>query len=176
MDNKLLVGLISIGAQQAAATQNTNESINQLLNYSATYPTDGILYRSIDIVICDHSDAGFHNESKGRIRAGAYMFLFKNDHMTNLDGPVLTLSLIIKIFMSSASESELGALFVTAQEILSTRNILEKMRWPQPKSPLQTDNSAAAGVFNNEIVPRKLKAMDRRLHWMRCREAQGQFR
>ena len=92
------------------------------------------------------------------------MFLFKNDHMTNLDGPVLTLSLIIKIFMSSASEAQLGALFVTAQEILSTRNILEEMRWPQPKSPLKTDNSAAAKVVNNTIDPSKIKAMDRRLH------------
>ena len=55
------------------------------------------------------------------------------------------------------------------------RKTLEEIRWTQPKSPLQTDNSAAVGVFNNEIVPRKLKAMDRRLHWMRCREAHGQF-
>ena len=29
--------------------------------------------------------------------------------------------------------------------------------------------------MNNNIVPRKLKTMDRRLHWIRCREAQGQF-
>ena len=50
------------------------------------------------------------------------------------------------------------------------------MKWPQPKSPIQTDNSAAAGVVNNTIVPRKLKTMDRRLHCLRCREAQGQFR
>jgi len=28
------------------------------------------------------------------------------------------------------------------------------------------DNSAAAGVVNNTIVPCKLKAMDRRLHWL----------
>ena len=44
------------------------------------------------------------------------------------------------------------------------------------KSPLQTDNSATAGVVNNTIVPRKLKTMDLRLHWLRFREAQGQFR
>ena len=46
-----------------------------------------------------------------------------------------------------------------------------------PEKPLiQTDNSAAAGVVNNTIVPRKLKTKDRRLHWLRCREAQDQFR
>ena len=51
-----------------------------------------------------------------------------------------------------------------------------KMKWPHPKPPLQTDNSAAAGAVNNTIVPKKLKTMDRRLHWLRCIESQGQFR
>ena len=44
VDNKLLVGLSTIVSQQAAATQRTNEAINQILDYCATYPTDGILY------------------------------------------------------------------------------------------------------------------------------------
>ena len=43
-------------------------------------------------------------------------------------------------------------------------------------TPLQTDNSTADGVVNNIIVPKRLKSMDLRLHWLRCREAQGQFR
>ena len=78
--------------------------------------------------------------------------------------------------MSSASESELGAMFTTAQEMIMMRQTLQEMKWPQPKSPLQRDNSVAAGVVNNTIVPKKLKTMDRRLHWLRCRESQGQFR
>ena len=57
-----------------------------------------------------------------------------------------------------------------------TRNKIEEMRWPQPKSPPQTENSAVAGVVNNTISPRKLKAMDCRLHWIICREDQGQLR
>ena len=77
--------------------------------------------------------------------------------------------------MSYASEAELRALFITAQEMVAMRQILEEMKWPQPKSPIQIENSAVAGVVNNTIVPRKLKTMDRRLHWIRCREAQGQF-
>ena len=56
------------------------------------------------------------------------------------------------------------------------RQTLQEMKCPQPKSPLQTDNSAATFVVNNTIVPRKLKTMDRRLHWLICRESQGQFR
>ena len=35
----------AIGAQQAAATEETAEAIEQLLDYVATYPNDGILFR-----------------------------------------------------------------------------------------------------------------------------------
>ena len=92
------------------------------------------------------------------------------------NGSVLKLAKIIKIVMSSASEAELGALFIIAQEMVAMRQTLDEMKCPQPKSPIQTYNSAATGLVNNTIVPRKLKTMDRRLHWLICREAQGQFR
>ena len=36
--NKLLVGLSAIKSHQAAATQRTNEAINQNIYYCATYP------------------------------------------------------------------------------------------------------------------------------------------
>ena len=52
VDNKLLVGRSDIGAQQASATQRTNEAIDQILDYCATYPADGIFYRSSDMVLC----------------------------------------------------------------------------------------------------------------------------
>ena len=51
VDNKLLVGLSAIGSQQASATQLTSEAIDQILDYCATYPADGILYRSSDMVL-----------------------------------------------------------------------------------------------------------------------------
>ena len=60
--------------------------------------------------------------------------------------------------------------------MVATRQTLEEMKWTQPKSPIQTDNSAAAGVVNNAVVPRILKTMDHRIHLLRCREAQAQFR
>ena len=128
------------------------------------------------MVIRACSDAAFHNNSKIRSRTGAHIFLSENYPMPKWNGSVITLSQIIKKFISSASEAELGALFITTQEKVSMRNTLGEMRWPQPKSPIQIDNSAALGVVNNTIVPRKLEAVDHRLHWLRCREAQGQFR
>ena len=81
VDNKLLVGLSAIGSHQAAVTQHTNAAINQIQDYCATYPADSILYRASNMVLCAHSDAGLHNESKGRIRSGAYILLSENDAM-----------------------------------------------------------------------------------------------
>ena len=75
MDNKLLVGLRAIGSQQDSATQRTSKAIDKILDYCATYPSVGIIYRSSDMVLCAHSGTGFHNEIKGRSRAGARIFL-----------------------------------------------------------------------------------------------------
>ena len=61
IDTKLLVALSAIGSQQAAATEDTTTSTRHLLDYVATYPNDGIIYRSRNMVLSDHADAGFHN-------------------------------------------------------------------------------------------------------------------
>ena len=46
IDNKLLVALNAIGTQQAAATEATDAAVSQLLDYVATYPNAGTIYRS----------------------------------------------------------------------------------------------------------------------------------
>ena len=79
VDNKLLVALSTIGGQQATASEKTKEAINQLLDYCTTYPNDGIVYRSSDMILCNHSDSGFHNEIRIRSIAGAHMFLVEDE-------------------------------------------------------------------------------------------------
>ena len=131
VDNKLLVGLSAIGSQQAATTQLTNDAIKQILDYYSTYPGDDILYRSINMVLCANSDAGFHNERKLLRRAGSHIFLSENDAMPQWNGSVLKLDKIIKFVMSSASEAELGEHFIISQEIVAMRQTLEEMKWPR---------------------------------------------
>ena len=87
------------------------------------------------MVLCAHSDAGFHNEIKGLIRAGDHIFLYKNDAIPRWNESVLTLAQIIKFVMSYASEAELGELFITAQEMVAMRNTLEEIKWPPAKIP-----------------------------------------
>jgi hypothetical protein len=102
--------------------------------------------------------------------------LSNNDHHPPNNGAIMTNATIIKAVMSSAAEAELGALFLNAKEGVYLRQILTEMGHPQPRTPLQTDNTTAEGVINNKIQPKRTKAMDMRFHWLRDREAQGQFR
>eukprot|EP00804_Cyclotella_cryptica_P016130 CCRYP_004246-RA/>CCRYP_004246-RA protein AED:0.35 eAED:0.35 QI:0/0/0/0.75/1/1/4/0/1339 len=143
VDNKLLHALSDIGTEQASATSRTNDKVNQLLDYCATYPNDGITYRSSDMVLSAHSDAAYLNASKSRSRAGAYIMCSENDPVPSHNGPVLTIAQIIKFVTSSTAESELAALFICAKEMVPLRQSLIEMGWPQPQSPIQTDNTTA---------------------------------
>jgi hypothetical protein len=128
------------------------------------------------MVLAAHSDASYLTETKARSRAGAHIFLSEDDPIPRNNGPVLTLSQVLKFVMASAAEAELAALYNTAREMIPLRNALEEMGWKQPKSPIQTDNSTATGFIQDTIVQRRIKMIWMRLHWLRCRAAQGQFR
>jgi hypothetical protein len=75
-----------------------------------------------------------------------------------------------------STEAEIAALFIVDREIVPHQQTLIDMGWPQPKSPIQTNNSTAVGVTNNTIVPEQSKMMDMRLWWLRCWGSQNQFR
>ena len=75
VNNKLLVALSAVGAQQVPATEDTAAAIEQLLDYVATCPNDGILFRKSDMILAAHADAGFLNESRDKRRAGTHVFL-----------------------------------------------------------------------------------------------------
>ena len=62
--------------------------------------------------------------------------------------------------MTSATEAELAALYITAREAVYLRIILEEMGHKQPPTPLQTDNAMAEAVSNGKIQPKRTKAMD----------------
>ena len=127
VNNKLLVALSAIEAQQAAATEDTAAAIEQLLDYVATYPNDGILFRKSDMILAAHADAGFLNESRARSRAGAHIFLSENEPKPKLNGPILTIAQIIKTVMASAAEAEMAAPFITAKKMIPLCNTLIEM-------------------------------------------------
>ncbi len=140
VDNKLLVACSAIPARQANATIATEQAVHLLLDYVATYPHDDIVYHASDKILCAHTDAGFLNKTNFRSRAGAHIYLSKNDPFLQFNGAILSIAQIIKFIMASDSKSELAALFIKAGEMIPHRQTLITMGWPQPKTPIQTDN------------------------------------
>ena len=161
------MGLSAIGAQQSAATEKPTTVINQLLDHVATYPNDGIGHGDIDIVLAEHSDAGFNNESNYGSRTGDHIFLSEDTQTPKWNGAVLTIAHIIKFLMSSAAEAQLCALYITAKEMIPVHQIIIEMVWKKPPYPIQTDELTSEGVINNTIMQHKRKSMDLHFHWLR---------
>ncbi len=134
-----------------------------------------LTYHASKMVLAIHSDASYLSEPKARSRAGGHMFMAGNEDIPFNNGAVLNISQIIRAVMSSAAEAELGALFINAKTAISIRQTLIKLGHPQPRTLIQTDNATAHALLTNKILPKALKAMDMRFHWLRCRDAQGQF-
>jgi hypothetical protein len=91
------------------------------------------------------------------------------------NGAVMTISQIIKAVLSSAAEAKVSALFINCREAVPARHVLEFLGHKQPPTPMQTDNTTALGVVNQNVM-KKLKSMDMKYHWLRCRISQEQFR
>ena len=69
--------------------------------------------------------------------------------------------------MSSAAEAETGGLFVNGQAAVPIITTLEEMGHPQPgPTPIQTDNTTAAGIANDTVKAKRSKAMDMRFYWI----------
>jgi hypothetical protein len=147
--------------------------MNLLLNYVAHYSNDGIVYCARDMILCAHADAGFLNKTNSCSRADAHIYLSENDPFPQFNSAILSIAQIIKFVMASATKS---ALLFMAREMFPPHLTLIAMGWPQPKSPIQRDNSTAAGVTKKIIVPHRSKMMDMQFWWLRCRASQDQFR
>ena len=85
---------------------------------------------------------------------------------------VLNISQIIKVVISLASKSELGALLINAKYAVLVRKTLEAMGHPQSPTPTQMDTSTSYGVVNNNIHPKSTKSTDMRFLWLQDRECQ----
>ena len=96
--------------------------------------------------------------------------------MQPINGPIYVLSNIIQLVMASATEAEIGASFIAAQESVPIRTCLEELGHPQPTTPIQVDNTTAAVFANKTLKQKRSKAIDMRFYWIqdRCRGGQHQ--
>ena len=128
------------------------------------------------MILAAHSDAAYLNVSLARSCAGTRTMISEDTLVPSINGPVLTITQIIKNVTSSAAEAKLSGLFICAKAMVPLRNTLIKVGWPQTSSPIQCKKSTTIGVTNNTMVNKILKSMDMRLWWLRCRDSQDQFR
>jgi hypothetical protein len=175
VDSTLLVALSSLASAQAAPTEHTLKLVKWLLDYASSNPDAILTYKISDMILAMHSNASYLSKANARSQAGGYFFCSTNvDNLPN-NGAILNISKILKAVMSSAAKAELGALYINACEAVPMRQLLTEMGQKQPKTPIQTDNTTAFGVINNNIQPQRTKAMDMRFHWLCCPDPQGRF-
>ncbi len=176
VDSTMLTALSAIASAQAKPSEETMTHCKQFLDYAATHPDAILTYKRSDMVLVVHSNASYLSKPKARSRAGGHFFL-SSDKADPIDnGAVLNITALIKPVMSSAAEAELGALYINVCKAVPKRCTLEEMGHKQPPTPMQTNNTTAVGVVNNNIQPKRTKAMDMHFHWLQCRETQNQFR
>ncbi len=145
------------------------KKVQQFLDYASTHPDAIVTYHASDMVLVGHSNASYLSKSKARSRAVGHLIMSNNTAKPPNNGTILTIAQIIKAVMSSAAEAEVGALYINCRETIPARHTLKFMGHPQPPTPMQTDNTTALGIVNNNII-KKLKAMDMKYHWLRNRE------
>jgi hypothetical protein len=183
VDVTMLPAIGTIATQQASATEETLEATTHLLNYCATHPDAIVRFSASDMVLHVDSDASYLSASKARSRAAGYHFLSSkpveppdpNAPPPPTNGPITVLCTIMREVVSSASEAELAALFHNGKEACPIRITLEELGYPQPPTPIQTDNSTAYGIANDTVKQKRSKAIDMRFYWIRDRVRQGQF-
>jgi hypothetical protein len=172
----MLTPLSTLASEQASLMELTMEKCLQFLDYAATQDNVILTYKASNMILAIHSNASYLSEPKAQSRAGSHMFMAGNNKIPINNGAVLNISQAIKSVMSSAAKAEFDALFVNAKITVSMCTTLKELGNPQMQTLIQTDNSTAHALLTNKILPKALKAMDMQFHWLRCREAQGQFR
>jgi len=176
INGRLLVALSALASQQASPTEETMQNCKQFLDCMATEPPMILTYRASDMVLAVHSDASYLSEPRSRSRIGGHFFMSGHEELPSNNGAILNISAIYKNVLASAAEAEIAGLFTNVKAAIPIRQALEEMGHPQPPTPMQTDNSTAHSLIANKIRPKALKSMEMRFNFLKCRQAQQQFR
>ena len=120
----MLTAPIVIALRQSAPMTETMKRVKQLLNYCASHEDTIMTFQTSNMNLTGHSDVGYLNNPKSHRRAGGF-FISNSFPLPPSNGAVLAISQIIKAFMSSAAEAELGALFINTREAVYTRKMLK---------------------------------------------------
>jgi len=152
VDSAMLAALGSIATQQANSTENTMKKLQQFLDYASTHPDAIVTYHASDMVLAGHSNILYLSKLKAHSQTGRHFFMSSNTTKPPNNGAILTIAQVIKAVMSLAAEAEVGALYINCRETIPACHTLEFMGHPQPPTPMQTDNTTALGIVNNNVI------------------------
>ena len=178
VDHTILVTVNDIAAQQSKATSETEAKVIKLLNYIATNPNATLTYHQSKMQLVVHSDASYLSAPNARSRAGGYFFLSTDtptSHLHPLNAPMHVECKIMKNVLSSATEAEIGAIFLNCQQAEIIRTTLEELGHPQNTTTIVTDNATANNIINGNAKQKRTKAMDMRYNWILDRQVQRHF-
>lgn len=177
VDPTMLAPLNKLASRQTRPTEQLLREVHHFLQYAATWPSAELVFVPSNMRLAIWSDASYLSESDSRSRAGGHHSLTTSADFSKapLNGAVEAISVILPTVVSSASEAEVGALFLNAQAAASTRATLLDLGYPQAATPMITDNTTAAGFANNSIRLKRSKAMDMRYNWLKDRTVHGDY-
>jgi hypothetical protein len=167
VNSTMLPAIGTLASQQAHGTKATLKALTQLLNYCATHPNAMIRYIASDMALHVASDASYLSAPKARSRASGYHFLSNlprdptkppvaTDHPAPSNGASNIVCKIMREVLASATEAELAAIYLNSKESCPIRICLEELGHPQPPTPIQTDNSTAAGIANDAVKQKRI--------------------
>ncbi len=175
VDPLMITAINKIGSSQADATTNVFAQINRFIAYASRFPNSAMCIRASDMKLYGHSDASYLSEPDSRSRAGGYLFLGECKPGGTPNAAIQYFSVIISTVVSSATEAEYAALFMTGQSAVSIRHTLADLGYPQGVTNIVCDNKCAVGIANKTLKQKRSKTIDMRFHWIRDQVALNTF-
>ena len=101
-----------------------------------------------------------------RTKQSRRIFTPRDNQDIQLNGNIHITCASIKLVTASAAGTELGALFLNAQEARIIRLILLELLHPQPPTPVHVDNTTVVGIVNNAIRCQRSRATEMIYFWL----------
>ena len=156
LDNTILPALNDISTQQSKPTENTLKKCKRLLDYVSTYKNTFIKYYANDIVLSLDSDMDYLVAPGAKIWiARVFYFTLDGTVLQNINNPIHVECRYLRHVLASDAEAEVGGLFHNFQTSIPIRNYLILMGYPQPPTPVKSDNTTAQAFTYNNITIKK---------------------
>ena len=112
----LLCPISAIASQSATPIEDKMRQTQQLLDYISKQEEAFLTFKASYMKLAAHSNVIYLSKLKAHSRSGGHFFLSSDSTIPQNNGAVLNIAQITKNVMSSATKSELLALYIMAWE------------------------------------------------------------